>query len=123
MFVRKYEVDETFFYRDLIYEYQHMQTDGIHGPYDRTALDAAFAGTVLSEVTYPLSSKWAQTPDSEMDETVRPLFHLGPEVQWRWPQAGEKIYHRPGDGYIGVWLGTPPVWVESEVPYLCKTSL
>lgn len=38
-----------------------------------------------------------------MDRVVRVVFHLGPEVEWRWPEPGERVYDRK-DGWVGVWV-------------------
>lgn len=39
-----------------------------------------------------------------MDQAVRAAFQLGPDIEWRWPKPGEKIFHRPEDGFVPVWL-------------------
>lgn len=80
MFLRRYEVDETFFYRDHNFSYKHRQPEGIPEPYDQARLDATFSGMVLSEVPYPLANKYEKCSKAEMDDAVRGVFHLGPEI-------------------------------------------
>ena len=59
-----------------------------------------------------------------MDTVVRFAFQLGPEIEWRWPEPGERIYHRPADGFVPVWLehlrsGWNPRW-HLFFKHLCK---
>lgn len=39
-----------------------------------------------------------------MDDVLCSLFHLNASFEWRWPEPYEKMYHRPEDGYVGIWL-------------------
>lgn len=57
----------------------------------------------ISKAPYALKDKFANLPNTEMDKIVRAAFYLVPEVEWRWPKPGERIYDRPAD-YVEVWL-------------------
>lgn len=53
---------------------------------------------------YPLKESFSELDAQEMDRAVRSAFQLGSDIQWRWPNPSERIYHRPSDGFIPVWL-------------------
>ncbi|KAK1365436.1 hypothetical protein POM88_040997 [Heracleum sosnowskyi] len=99
-------IEEEFYYRDFSICYRSRQEFGHPGPYNESEFDAAFSKMGISEAPYPLKEKFASLPDTQMDKLVRAAFHLGSEISWRWPQPGERIYHRPANGYVGVWLET-----------------
>lgn len=58
----------------------------------------------MARAPYPVKSSLRELPKEVADQTIRVAFHLPPEVEWRWPEPGERIYHRPADGFISVWL-------------------
>lgn len=71
--------------------------------YDKSEADRTYAGIGVSKAPYPLKDKFVNLADSYLDRIVRATFHLGPGIEWRWPEPGEMIYDRT-DGYVGVWL-------------------
>ncbi|KAK1369518.1 hypothetical protein POM88_035610 [Heracleum sosnowskyi] len=89
-----------------IEEIKSRQEFGHPGPYNEFELNATFSKMGIGEAPYSLKEKYLSLPDAQMDKLVRGAFHLGPEISWRWPRPGERIYHRPSDGYVGVWLET-----------------
>ncbi|KAK1397106.1 hypothetical protein POM88_006969 [Heracleum sosnowskyi] len=105
MFVRKDpDEDMSRVYRSLSYSYRHRHENGDPGPYDKTAMDAVFADTIIGEPLPLLKESFKNMPFSEIDAIVRAAFHLGPRVQWRWPEPGERVYDKTEDGFLGVWL-------------------
>ncbi|KAK1392112.1 hypothetical protein POM88_011168 [Heracleum sosnowskyi] len=118
------DIEQSFYYRDLSSCYRNHQEFGHPGPYDESEFDFAFSQMGISDAPYLLKEKFSSLPDVQMDKLVRASFHLGPEISWRWPQSGERIYHRPKDGYVGVWLETlRSGWnprCHQFVKHLCK---
>ena len=90
----------------------------------RRTLILGFAEFAMARDPYPLKESLTSLPKEEMDTVVRSAFQLGPEIEWRWPEPGERIYHRPADGFVPVWLehlrsGWNPRW-HLLFKHLCK---
>lgn len=64
LFVRKYEVKETLFYKNLSFDYKHRQPARIPRPYNQASLDAPFSETIVGEVPYPLRTASSEVPTS-----------------------------------------------------------
>lgn len=102
-FVRKNpEIPDSFYYHDLSFEFQDRQEFGHSGLYDKEAMDAEFR--IYPHVTYLVLPLRDEANVPEMDEVFCSVFHLDASFEWRWPEPHEKVYHRPGDGYVGIWL-------------------
>lgn len=100
-FIRKSRaVEQTWYYRSLKYSYEHRHPNGKPGPYNKAEFDRVFGGLVIGKSPYPLKEKFSKLPPIEMDRAVRAPFHLDPEIEWRWPEPGERIYDRPVDGFL-----------------------
>ncbi|KAL8125109.1 hypothetical protein AgCh_012691 [Apium graveolens] len=49
-----------------------------------------------------LKDLYAEANPTEMGEAVRAVFQLTPDIQWRWRELEERIYHNPEDGFVPV---------------------
>ena len=96
-------LDPRFYYRDLSFGYERRRERCLSESYDKVKADRAFSGMIVGKAPYPLKEKFAGLSEPDMDRVIRATFHLGPEIEWRWPEPGERIYDRR-DGFVGFWL-------------------
>lgn len=52
----------------------------------------------------PLHPEMRRYTKTQIEDTIKAVFHFGPGMEWRWPEPHERIYHRPVGGYVGVSL-------------------
>lgn len=97
-------VRDSFYYRDISSLYDRFQDHGQLSPYDEAEVNSRFANLGMSNAPYPLKDSFANASHEDMDRAIRSAFQLGPEIEWRWPEPGERIYHRSVDGFVPVWL-------------------
>ena len=124
-FITKTEtVNDVFYHRDMSTCYKRYQEDAHPGPYDEAEFNSRFADLGMSTPPYPLKESFLNAREEDIDGAVRSAFQLGSEIQWRWPEPHERIYHRPADGFVPVWLevlrsGWHPRW-HVFFKHLCK---
>ena len=104
--------------------YRCKHPGGPLGPYDEAEFDERFRKLPGVRAPYPVRSHIREVSQDAADRMIRVAFELPPEVEWRWPEPGEKIYHRPADGFIPVWMehlrsGWNPRW-HVFFKHLCK---
>lgn len=58
----------------------------------------------LPGVSSPPASLRPIARTSELEITLKVIFHFDDGFEWRLPGPNERIYHRPGDGYVGMSL-------------------
>lgn len=97
-------VSNVFYYRDLTHLYSQYQPNAHLGTYDESKFSRRFADSPLNKDLYPLKESFLNLDPQEMDKAVRAAFQLGSDIEWRCPQPGERIFYRPNDGFVPVWM-------------------
>ncbi|KAL8145178.1 hypothetical protein AgCh_003399 [Apium graveolens] len=95
------EIENEVYYSRVRYD---RQPDGHPGVYNQEALERMFAAFPISRDHYKLKDSFSEADPGEMNEAVRAAFQLTPDIEWRWPEPHERIYHRPEDGFVPVWM-------------------
>lgn len=91
-FVRKDpSVDQTFYNRSLGFSYEHSHPEGRPRLYNKEEADQVYAGMGISKAPYSLKDKFSSLSKTEMDKIVWATIHRGPEIEWRWPEPGERV--------------------------------
>lgn len=70
--------------------------------YDKGSMDEELTG--LPGANTPMAPLLSIAESGKLDECFRACFHLDDKVVWRWPEPHERVYHRPGDGLVGMFL-------------------
>lgn len=103
-FVRKHATTQVDHFRDLS-RYLNDPNDPDHPcNYSREEMDRRFGerpGTSYEPAV--LREEFAGLRPEAVDQCFRATFAIDEAFIWRWPEPGERIYHRP-DGFIGVTL-------------------
>lgn len=102
LFIRKdATVLDNFYYRDLTHHFTH-QLPGSAILHDKDYMDLTFADCPGANT--PMAPLLEKAHNDQLDECFRSCFHLEEKVIWRWPEPHERVYHRPGNGLVGVFL-------------------
>ncbi|XP_074368390.1 uncharacterized protein LOC141708587 [Apium graveolens] len=117
------EIKDSFYCRSIRFGYARQPNAG-PGPYNREAFDRKFANSIVAKEHYELKDEYAGLDHAAQDSAVRAAFQLDRRIEWRWPTPDERIYHRPDDGFVLVWLehlrsGWNPHW-HLFLKHLCK---
>ena len=117
-------VPDEYYYRSLRGCYRDRHPHGALDPYNKEDFDRRFEKLPVNRAPFALKPDLAEALREVMDRSLRVAFQLPPEVEWRWPEPGERIYHRPSDGFVPVWLehlrsGWGPRW-HNFFRHLCK---
>ena len=97
------DVPNEEYFKDLSWSYTNQQEFGHPDFYDRGQMDRDFGWrTGTSASPAPLKSKIPNL--DSMDDVLKAVFHFEEGFIWRWAEPDERIYHRPGDGFVGVCL-------------------
>lgn len=89
-------------FRDLSWEYDHRQELGHPDHYDKDQMDIDFRE--LPGVNSPPAPLKPIAQSVELEVALKVVFQFDDDFEWRHPGPDERIYHRPGDGYIGISL-------------------
>lgn len=94
--------NKEYYFRDLGWAYDHQRELGHPDHYDKTHMDLDF-GHLLGVCSTPgeLRSVARMT---ELEAVLKAVFHFDEGFEWRLPGPDGRIYHRPGDGFVGVFL-------------------
>ncbi|KAL8145306.1 hypothetical protein AgCh_003483 [Apium graveolens] len=93
------EIENNFYYRSIRSGYAR-QPNAAPGPYNEEEFDRKFVGSIVVKEPYELKEEYAALDHAAQDSSVRAAFQLDPRIKWRWPEPGERIYHRPADGFV-----------------------
>ena len=105
LFVRRDpEVASEVYFQDLSWCYENRQEFGHPDFYDKAQMDRDFGWrTGTSAAPAPLKKRSSVSLDN-LDDVLKAVFHFDDGFVWRFAEPEERIYHRPGDGYVGVCL-------------------
>ncbi|XP_017229118.2 uncharacterized protein LOC108204282 isoform X1 [Daucus carota subsp. sativus] len=117
-------VEEKSFYTNMAGFYRSKHPGGPLAPYDEGDFDHRFRLLSVARAPFPLRDHIKEMPEDVADKMIRAAFQLPSDVEWRWPEPGERIYHRPADGFVPVWMehlrsGWNPRW-HVFFKHLCK---
>lgn len=93
-------VPDEYYFRNLSEVYKMSSGGPVF--YDQCSMDAELSH--LPGTCTPMAPLLDIANTDKLDECFRSCFHLDDKVVWRWPEPHERIYHRPGDGLVGVSL-------------------
>ena len=116
--------DEREFYRGIASFYKFKHPNGPLGPYNKEEFDRRFKEYAVSRAPYTVKSSFRELPWEVQDRLIRVAFQLPDAVEWRFPEPEERIFHRPADGFVPVWMehlrsGWNPRW-HLFFRHLCK---
>ena len=86
-------VEEKSFYANMSGFYRLKHPNGRLGPYNKEEFDERFRKLSGIRAPYPVRNHIQEMSPEAADRMIRTAFQLPPEIEWRWPEHGEKIYH------------------------------
>ncbi|KAL8115124.1 hypothetical protein AgCh_021810 [Apium graveolens] len=97
------KIENKWYYRNISSGYAKHPNSGL-GKYDEAKFDRIFAGIIVSKVPNPLKDEYAALDHAVRESSIQAALQLDSRIQWRLPLIGVKIYHRPLDEFVPVWL-------------------
>ena len=90
-----------YYFRDLTTAYR----PGGLEPYDGARMDQLFYNAPGTRyVPAPRHPDLSEYTFQQIDDLVKAVFHFGDDMEWRWPEPHERVYHRPAGGWVGIPL-------------------
>lgn len=93
-----------YYYRNLSRVFGGPDGSGGREMYNQADLDRKFLSALGTRYLCASLQKGLSFTSTQIDDALKAIFQFPDGFEWRWPEAHERIYHRPLGGYIGVSL-------------------